>query len=78
MNKYSETYSVGTTAEQSSTGNFSVGDLLTISRYMHDSFVSSFRGVPVRVDPSLKGNEWHCAVSKELFEEIKEKYNVKL
>jgi hypothetical protein len=63
----------GTTAELS-TQNFSVGDLLTIHRALHDSFVNSFEGITIRVDSDLKQNEFYCAVSQEMFDEINKRY----
>ena len=48
-----------------------IDDLLTFSKSMDDYFIGMFKGVPIRVNPELKGNQWHCAVSKELYEKIK-------
>jgi len=48
-----------------------VDTLLRISKTMHAAFVETFRGIPLRIDPALEGNEWYCAVSEKLFEEIK-------
>jgi len=61
-----------------STMKVSVGELLTTSRSLHDSFVASFKGIPLRVDSDLEGSGWYCSVSQKLFDEIKEKMAVKL
>ena len=37
---------------------------------MHKAFVNSFKGVPVRIDKKLKGNEYFIAVSRQLYKEI--------
>ena len=36
----------------------------------HSSFVSQFKGVPVRIDETLEGGQYYVAVSGELFDKL--------
>ena len=40
------------------------------SRDADKLFLATFVGVPVRVDANLKGNEWFCAVSPKIYDEL--------
>lgn len=40
---------------------------------IHKAFISSFRGIPVRIDSELKGYSYHISVSQELYDELKSK-----
>lgn len=40
-------------------------------RDWHNSFIDSFKGVPVRIDEVLEGGQYYIAVSRELYERLK-------
>ncbi|MHC4639986.1 MAG: hypothetical protein ACYTBV_21240 [Planctomycetota bacterium] len=42
---------------------------------LHDEFLVSFTGLPLKVDSSLEGSRCYIAVSPELLAEIKAKTN---
>lgn len=35
------------------------------------TFLGTFKGVPVRVDDGLQGNEYYCAVSQEIYDALR-------
>lgn len=37
----------------------------------HQSFIDSFKGVPVRIDETLEGGQYYIAISRELHEDLK-------
>jgi len=39
---------------------------------LEGTFISRFRGVPIKVDDSLKDNEYYVVVSRETFDKIRE------
>lgn len=58
------------THNDTATHDVCIDDLLTISRVMHDQFLDTFSSVQIRIDPKLKGNNWHVAVSEDLWKDI--------
>ena len=39
---------------------------------MQKPFLKIFKGVPIRVDEALDGNDYYCAVSQETYDALKE------
>ncbi len=51
--------------------SLSAEDMLEPARMLQKSFLSMFNGVAVRIDKTLQGNEWYCAVSQEIYDQLK-------
>ncbi|KKL90143.1 hypothetical protein LCGC14_1907600 [marine sediment metagenome] len=62
--------SFANTCNDTATNQVCIDDMLTISRTMHDSFLDMFSTIRIRIDPDLRGKDWHVAVSEKLWKEI--------
>lgn len=46
--------------------------LIRISEMLQTNFINSFKGVRIKVDDYLVGNDYYCAVSPELYKQLME------
>ena len=65
------TYATETSA--SSNVKIDMDAMARVSGMLNSEFVGMFTGVPVRIDADLEGNGFYCAVSPELYRQLKEK-----
>jgi hypothetical protein len=56
------------------TGNIDIEHFCSVATEVQELFLDSFKSVPVQVDESLEGNRYYVAVSRELFEQISQRY----
>ena len=47
--------------------------ILETSKKANRMLLASFDGVPLVIDGKLKGNQWYCGISPELYVEIKKR-----
>ena len=45
-------------------------NLMKIHKDLQKNTLLQFQGIPVRVDPNLKDNQFYCMVSQEVYEEL--------
>jgi len=48
----------------------SVDDLLKTNTELQKGFAEQLKGIPVRVDRKLLGNQFYCMISQEVYEQI--------
>lgn len=59
-----------TSKTNKATSKVSLGEIQAISLALQRHFADSFRGMQVKVDEGLSGNEYYVSVSQELYDEI--------
>ncbi len=57
--------------QKATASNFNLEQMILVNQELQESFLKQFSGVEVRQDLILTANKWYCAVSPEIFKELK-------
>ena len=59
-----------TNTEPSGEEKVDIKHVAKIAAELHPDVVSRFKGIPVKIDLTLDGNQYYIAVSQELYDQI--------